>query len=58
MRAPAYALWLGRAGLGLIRRQALHAARLSFAHPSSGERLTFEAPLPADVREAIERLRG
>ncbi|MFL5383209.1 MAG: RluA family pseudouridine synthase [Longimicrobiaceae bacterium] len=47
----------GRAGTGLIRRQALHAARLSFAHPSTGERMSFEAPLPSDMGELVERLR-
>mgnify|MGYP002634663615 FL=1 len=31
-----------------FRRQALHAFRLSFAHPVSGEALSFEAELPAD----------
>jgi RluA family pseudouridine synthase len=47
----------GRAGLGLIRRQALHAARLSFPHPSTGERMTLEAPLPADMVSLVEQLR-
>jgi 23S rRNA pseudouridine1911/1915/1917 synthase len=36
------------AALGAFRRQALHAARLAFAHPSSGREVAFEAPLPAD----------
>ena len=26
--------------------QCLHAAQLTFTHPSTGERLTVEAPLP------------
>lgn len=30
-------------------RHALHAARLSFAHPVGGERVTFESPLPAEL---------
>jgi 23S rRNA pseudouridine1911/1915/1917 synthase len=47
----------GRAGTSLIRRQALHAARLAFAHPATGERVTFEAPLPEDMRALVERLR-
>jgi 23S rRNA pseudouridine1911/1915/1917 synthase len=47
----------GRAGLGLIRRQALHAARLSFPHPSAGEQMTLEAPLPADMEALVEELR-
>ena len=48
----------GRAGTGLIRRQALHAARLSFAHPSTGERMSFEAPVPEDMAGVMERLRA
>ena len=44
------------AGLGLAR-QALHAAVLGFTHPTSGERLRFESPLPADMARALEALR-
>ena len=32
-----------------IDRQALHAFRLSFDHPITGEPLKFEAPLPGDM---------
>ena len=45
------ALYGGAAALGMAR-QALHAARLELAHPMSGERLTFEAPLPEDMAPA------
>ena len=31
-------------------RPALHAVKLSFPHPMTGEVLTFEAPLPLDIR--------
>ena len=31
-------------------RQALHAWKLAFAHPGTGQPLAFEAPLPADMR--------
>jgi 23S rRNA pseudouridine1911/1915/1917 synthase len=41
-----------------IGRQALHAARLSFEHPRTGRRLSFEAPLPGDFQAALEVLRG
>ena len=34
-------------------RQMLHAWKLGFHHPRSGERKLFEAPLPADFKEAI-----
>ncbi|MGE5244039.1 MAG: RluA family pseudouridine synthase [Betaproteobacteria bacterium] len=38
-------------------RQALHAWRLAFGHPSDGRPLQFEAPLPGDMAELVERLR-
>lgn len=41
----------------LINRQALHAACLSFAHPLTNEWQDFQAPLPDDLRQAIERAR-
>ncbi len=40
-----------------FKRQALHAARLSFAHPSSGETLELEAELPDDFGELLYVLR-
>ena len=41
-----------------FRRQALHAARLGFLHPVSGERLTFSAMPPVDFAELIVELGG
>jgi 23S rRNA pseudouridine1911/1915/1917 synthase len=38
-------------------RQALHARRLAFRHPSDGRPLEFEAPLPHDMTELLARLR-
>ena len=38
-------------------RQALHAARLTVKHPATGKTLTFEAPLPKDLKELIAELR-
>jgi 23S rRNA pseudouridine1911/1915/1917 synthase len=38
-------------------RQALHAHRLAFVHPTKGSELRFEAPLPKDMRDLIARLR-
>lgn len=38
-------------------RPALHAAVISFDHPESGERVSFEAPLPEDFEELLRRLR-
>lgn len=46
------AIYGGRARWGMAR-QALHAARLSLRHPVSGEALSFRAPPPADLLEAI-----
>ncbi len=37
-------------------RQALHAARLAFAHPRTGSRLAFETPPPADLAALIKSL--
>jgi len=45
------------ARLGLTR-QWLHAKRLGFTHPGSGERVLFESPYPADLQHALEVLRG
>jgi 23S rRNA pseudouridine1911/1915/1917 synthase len=39
------------------RRQMLHAFRLGMQHPRTGERLTFEAPLPEDMRRLLAELR-
>ena len=41
-----------------MNRQALHARRLAFKHPRTGERVEFESPLPQDMREALEWLRA
>lgn len=40
-----------------FRRQALHAATLCFEHPLSGQILTFESPLPADMAGLIDGFR-
>jgi len=40
-----------------IRRHALHACRLAFAHPISGLWMEFHSPLPMDFRETIKVLR-
>ena len=41
----------------LVDRQFLHASRIAFTHPHSGERLEFEARLAEDLARALERLR-
>lgn len=42
----------------VLSRQALHARRLSFQHPRSGQRLEFEAPIPRDLATVLATLRG
>lgn len=44
---------LSRSGL---KRMFLHAARLKFSHPTSGEVITLEAPLPQDLNQFIHAL--
>jgi 23S rRNA pseudouridine1911/1915/1917 synthase len=41
-----------------FRRQALHAEKLSFVHPATGEDLSFSAERPEDQRLLIEALRA
>jgi 23S rRNA pseudouridine1911/1915/1917 synthase len=48
----------GTAGLLGLDRQFLHAARLTFAHPVTGEAVEATSPLPADLRGALERAAG
>jgi len=38
-------------------RVMLHAARLGFDHPETGKRMTWDAPLPADMERLLSRLR-
>jgi 23S rRNA pseudouridine1911/1915/1917 synthase len=45
------------AALRGFRRQALHAERLAFEHPVTGESLSFEAPRPADMNALLAALR-
>ncbi len=41
----------------VLDRQALHARRIEIAHPLSGDRLEFEAPLPGDIQRTLDCLR-
>lgn len=38
-------------------RQALHARTLGFRHPRTGEEMDFEAPLPPDMTQLVDRWR-
>jgi 23S rRNA pseudouridine1911/1915/1917 synthase len=45
----------GRAQPPMPPRQFLHAAHLEFAHPVTGEWMTFDAPLPSDLASFLEK---
>jgi 23S rRNA pseudouridine1911/1915/1917 synthase len=45
----------GSAGRLGLERQFLHATRLAFDHPITGERVEVSSPLPADLQAALER---
>lgn len=45
-------------GVPTPARQMLHAQRLGFCHPGSGEAAVFEAPLPEDMTAVLEVLRA
>lgn len=40
----------------LIGRLTLHAARIAFDHPGTGERVAYDAPLPRDFRATLNQL--
>jgi 23S rRNA pseudouridine1911/1915/1917 synthase len=60
---PVYGLrktWWGKhypPGEKVVKRQMLHAEKLGFFHPDSGEYCEFTAPMPEDMGRVIELLR-
>jgi len=56
-RLPAGASEALAEALRKFRRQALHARRLEFIHPASGERVGWEAGLPADFEHLLAVVR-
>lgn len=44
--------------LSICPRQALHAKTLGFKHPETGEDIFFEAPLPSDMEQVIDKWRN
>jgi 23S rRNA pseudouridine1911/1915/1917 synthase len=46
----------GGAPLAGMTRQALHAWRLAFTHPFTGESMVWTAPLPQDMQQALQAL--
>lgn len=45
----------GQRGSVAAPRPFLHAERLGFDHPGTGERVVFESPLPPDLADAVAR---
>ena len=41
-----------------LERQWLHAVKLGFEHPESGDHVEFESPYPDDLARALEAVRG
>ena len=51
-----YRLGKGQEERPLMSRSSLHAHRLEFDHPTTGERLVFEAGLPKDFAAVLKQL--
>jgi 23S rRNA pseudouridine1911/1915/1917 synthase len=49
-------LHVGRTTLPALGRNFLHAARIGFAQPRTGEPIQLNAPLPAELREFLSKL--
>lgn len=43
--------------LSLTNRIFLHAEKISFTHPATSKKMTFETPLPVDLREVVDKLK-
>jgi 23S rRNA pseudouridine1911/1915/1917 synthase len=56
LRVPAGAKDTLQQSLQELKRQALHAWKLSFIHPTTGELLSVEAPLPEDFKSLLSLL--
>jgi 23S rRNA pseudouridine1911/1915/1917 synthase len=56
-RTPSSRRPAARAALAAFPRPALHAARLGFRHPATGDPLAFESPLPPDLQALLGALR-
>jgi 23S rRNA pseudouridine1911/1915/1917 synthase len=66
-QARVHMAWLGHPLLGdalygkrspLLDRHFLHAFRLAFSHPETGEPLEFRSPLPRELEDALEAVRS
>lgn len=47
---------IGRSDRKFLNRLFLHASKITFNHPTSSEKLTFESPLPEDLQNFLSRL--
>jgi 23S rRNA pseudouridine1911/1915/1917 synthase len=45
-----------RAGIRALNRHFLHAEKLGFKHPKTGEFVKFEAPLPLELKNLLTRI--
>jgi 23S rRNA pseudouridine1911/1915/1917 synthase len=45
-----------RARVRNLKRHFLHAEKLAFKHPASGELVNFQSPLPAELTELLVAL--
>lgn len=57
LKLPANCSQSVQQALGGFKRQALHAYKLSFLHPSTRELVSWKIDLPTDLRELIQNLR-
>lgn len=56
-RVPVGASSAARAALLEFPRHALHASRLEISHPVGAQPMRFEAPLPEDMQDLLDKLR-
>lgn len=56
-RTPSSRTPAARTALSSLPRPALHAARLAFTHPATGQRIELESPLPDDLTRLRDSLR-
>ena len=47
-----------RSQIAKLGRQFLHAEKLGFSHPKSGERLNFTSPLPTELQKLLDTIRS
>lgn len=47
-----------RSQIGKLGRQFLHAEKLGFTHPKSGERLNFTSPLASELQKLLDAIRS